>query len=76
MGVTRARVYQLLETCAHVMAVRWPEGKWQLAALAKKLEGLPEHDERVLLFKETQTLMYPERRETVTGEPELVKSAS
>lgn len=27
MGVTRARVYQLLEECARVMKVRWPEGR-------------------------------------------------
>ena len=26
MGVTRARVYQLLEECSKVMEVRWPEG--------------------------------------------------
>lgn len=26
MGVTRARVYQLLEECSRVMEVRWPEG--------------------------------------------------
>ena len=27
MRVTRARIYQLLEDCARVMSVRWPEGK-------------------------------------------------
>jgi hypothetical protein len=26
MGITRARVYQLLEECSRVMNVRWPEG--------------------------------------------------
>jgi hypothetical protein len=34
MGVTRARVYQLLEDCAKVMDVRWPEGRWLLTPLA------------------------------------------
>ena len=33
MGVTRARVYQLLEDCARVMDVRWPEGRWLLGEL-------------------------------------------
>lgn len=33
LGVTRARVYQLLEDCGKVMAVRWPEGRWPLEAL-------------------------------------------
>jgi hypothetical protein len=27
LGVTRARIYQLLESCARVMEVRWPEGR-------------------------------------------------
>jgi hypothetical protein len=36
LGVTRARVYQLLEDCAKVMDVRWPEGRWLLAPLATR----------------------------------------
>jgi hypothetical protein len=36
MGVTRARVYQLLEDCAKVMEVRWPEGRWLMAPLATR----------------------------------------
>jgi hypothetical protein len=36
MGVTRARVYQLLEECAKVMEVRWPEGRWLFAPLATR----------------------------------------
>ncbi len=27
LGLTRARIYQLLESCARVMEVRWPEGR-------------------------------------------------
>ena len=36
LGVTRARVYQLLEDCAKVMDVRWPEGRWLLAPLTTR----------------------------------------
>jgi hypothetical protein len=36
IGVTRARVYQLLEDCSKVMEVRWPEGRWLLAPLATR----------------------------------------
>jgi len=36
IGVTRARVYQLLEDCAKVMDVRWPEGRWLLAPLTTR----------------------------------------
>lgn len=35
LDVTRARVYQLLEDCADVMAVRWPEGRWLLVPLVE-----------------------------------------
>lgn len=38
LGVTRARVYQLLEDCAKAMDVRWPEGRWLLAPLASKFD--------------------------------------
>lgn len=37
MGVTRARIYQLLDDCAKVADVRWPEGKAHLAAVAAHL---------------------------------------
>ncbi len=40
LGVTRARVYQLLEDCASVMQVRWPQGRWLLAPLAAKARSL------------------------------------
>ena len=36
IGVTRARVYQLLEDCGKVMDVRWPEGRWLFAPLATR----------------------------------------
>jgi hypothetical protein len=37
LGVTRARVYQLLDECNRVMNVRWPEGGWLLAVLGEKM---------------------------------------
>ena len=76
MGVTRARVYQLLEMCARVMAVRWPEGKWQLSVLAKKFAGLPLQDERAVLFRDTCAVVYPERQTVVTSERVPVESIS
>jgi hypothetical protein len=39
MGVTRARVYQLLEDCNKVMAVRWPEGRFHLRILRAHLKA-------------------------------------
>ncbi len=34
LGVTRARVYQLLDECALCLQLRWPEGRWLLAPLS------------------------------------------
>ncbi|RIK80611.1 MAG: hypothetical protein DCC68_10720 [Planctomycetota bacterium] len=39
MGVTRARVYQLLDECSKVMGIRWPEGQAQLRALCEKVRA-------------------------------------
>lgn len=58
LRVTRARVYQLLDECARVLAVRWPEGRWMMAPLA----DLPaETDTETLgLVHVVRTLFYPE----------------
>ena len=69
MGVTRARVYQLLEDCARVMDVRWPNGKTQLARLCHKFqtEAPPDADLKLLLA--TVELFYPGKRGLVDDEP-------
>ena len=46
IGVTRARVYQLLEDCAKVMEVRWPEGRWLLAPLATRFGDVRSGNDR------------------------------
>ena len=38
MGVTRARVYQLLEECEQAIEVRWPQGRCLLTLLRQKGE--------------------------------------
>lgn len=37
MGVTRARIYQLLDGCAKIMAIRWPRGRWMLDDFASRI---------------------------------------
>ena len=60
MGVTRARVYQLLEDCSRVMAVRWPEGQQLLAQLDAKLQSAaPATKDDSRLFRATYELFYP-----------------
>jgi hypothetical protein len=61
LGVTRARVYQLLEDCGHIMDVRWPEGKHQLFALGSRLKTDGASDETKRLFDATRELFFPDR---------------
>lgn len=60
IGVTRARVYQLLEDCAKVMEVRWPEGRWLLAPLASRFGS--SHPETIGLMHGVCNLFYPPER--------------
>jgi hypothetical protein len=73
IGVTRARVYQLLEDCAKVMEVRWPEGRWLLAPLASRF-GTSD-PETIGLMHGIIDLFYPPERSAVavseSGESEI-----
>jgi hypothetical protein len=60
IGVTRARVYQLLEDCATVMDVRWPEGRWLFAPLATRF-GVSD-PETIGLLHGIIDLFYPPER--------------
>jgi hypothetical protein len=59
MGVTRARVYQLLEDCSRVMAVRWPEGQQLLAQLDAKYRALATPQDDVRTFRTAYELFFP-----------------
>jgi hypothetical protein len=60
MGVTRARVYQLLDDCAKVMAVRWPEGCFRLQTLRAHLESPDAEVAALELVRDVIDLFYPE----------------
>jgi hypothetical protein len=64
MGVTRARVYQLLEDCAKVMDVRWPEGRWLLAPLTTRFGA--SRPEAIGLLHGLCDLFYPIERPAMT----------
>jgi len=59
MGVTRARVYQLLEDCGRIMEVRWPEGAEWLAQLSAKFQTEAPDQKDLRLFRATHELFYP-----------------
>lgn len=61
LGVTRARVYQLLESCGKIMEVRWPEGGIALSYYADKFRGAGVDSRAAQLFCATRDLFYPTR---------------
>ncbi len=68
MGVTRARVYQLLEDCSRVLEVRWPEGQQQFAQLAAKFQAEGTEQDDLRLFRATQELFYPGKHSSLSDE--------
>lgn len=71
LGVTRARVYQLLETCGEVMRIRWPAGRWLFKLLTQKLETQAEDSEALDLVESLESLLYPTRRTRTSAEPAI-----
>lgn len=69
MNVTRARVYQLLEDCAKVMDVRWPEGRWLINPLASKFGSSP--PDTIGLLHGIVDLFFPPDRPMMAGETTL-----
>jgi hypothetical protein len=65
MGVTRARVYQLLDDCAKVMDVRWPEGRWMLVPLTTRFGA--SDPETIGLLHGTCDLFFPTERPGLTS---------
>ncbi|MDG2381823.1 MAG: hypothetical protein P8N76_09120 [Pirellulaceae bacterium] len=61
LGVTRARVYQLLDDGGKVMNVRWPEGKRMLDELTNRLSALGDNPE-LRLFYGMKELCFPEKQ--------------
>lgn len=61
LGVTRARVYQLLDQCGQAMMVRWPEGRCLLAQLVEKYDEAQIGPEQRALLEATRELFFPSR---------------
>ena len=70
MGVTRARVYQLLDECAQGFAVRWPEGRCQLDALIQRLESEGGSLEAIRLLSAARQTFFPRKLEVESEEAE------
>jgi hypothetical protein len=59
LRVTRARVYQLLETCSDVLAVRWPEGESLVGRLDQKLSSFKSAKAQLAQLRSLTAIIYP-----------------
>jgi hypothetical protein len=65
LGVTRARVYQMLEECHNVMSIRWPDGRRQLDEFAQWLDENYASAEAANLMASLRELLYPLKFDSV-----------
>jgi hypothetical protein len=65
LGVTRARVYQMLEECHNVMSIRWPNGRRQLDEFAQWLDEHYASAEAANLLASLRELLYPLKFDSV-----------
>jgi hypothetical protein len=65
LGVTRARVYQLLEECERVMIVRWPEGRRLFQELNSRFAEEGVDPAAAELFNAVFDLFYPRKYDRV-----------
>lgn len=75
IGVTRARIYQLLEDCHKVIEVRWPNGRSQLDRLTARLGSQSDSMEDPELFIATRQLCFPERPTDRLDAPHVLNHA-
>jgi hypothetical protein len=61
LGVTRARVYQLLDDVGKVMSVRWPEGQSLIDRLTSHFTPLEQRQGQLRLFFGLSELCFPEK---------------
>jgi hypothetical protein len=64
MGVTRARIYQLLEECEDALELRWPEGRHRLAMLRQRLESVQPPPEGLAALRTAMNVFFPDADET------------
>jgi hypothetical protein len=59
LGVTRARIYQLLEDCGRIMQVRWPYGRDELGKLSDHIHAVAADSDTDRLCQLARDLFYP-----------------
>lgn len=67
MGLTRARIYQLLNEINDILAVRWPLGRCQSYHLLERLEAESPGEASLDQFRAAVELFYPAARRGAAG---------
>jgi hypothetical protein len=65
LGLTRARIYQLLEDCHRTMSIRWPEGKRHLDEFSQRMDELYAPADIANLLGTLRELLYPLKYDSV-----------
>ena len=65
LGLTRARIYQLLEDCHRTMSIRWPDGKRHLDEFSQRMDELFAPAEVANLLGTLRELLYPLKYDSV-----------
>ena len=63
MGITRARIYQLLEQCQEAMRLRWPNGRLLLTSALEKMQSLHPAPGGFGLLEAVADLFFPDDAE-------------
>ena len=71
LGLTRARVYQLLNEVAEIIQIRWPEGFSMVHELRERIEKSRPSRE-LALFSEAAHLFFPCMRHSI--EPDITRT--
>jgi hypothetical protein len=67
LGVTRARVYQMLEECHNVLCIRWPDGRRQLDEFAQWLDENYASAEAANVMASLRELLYPLKFDSIAN---------
>lgn len=76
MGLTRARVYQLLDEINDILTVRWPLGRCQSYHLMQRVEAEMAGDKSLDQFRTAVELFYPAARRGAAGAVERAAGSS
>jgi hypothetical protein len=77
MGLTRARIYQLLDEVADIIAVRWPNGRFLVETLRERMHSWGAERRAMLLFDSACDLFFAAHQSGIAAsEPAVQERAN